>query len=123
MVGNNKWRFLQEIAKPYSPDILEALQSKPMRFTDLKKICKSQKTLTQCLHALEDCEAVAKKIHREKKHKINVLYALTQKGKWLLKLCGTLRIYDLFDIWCVLEIDLTLLPPPPFPTFSLSSLA
>ena len=81
MAGNNKWRLLQEISRLYAPDILEALQSKPMRFTDLKKICKSQKTLTQRLHALEDCEAVSKEIHKEKKHKIIVLYTLTQKGK------------------------------------------
>jgi len=93
MVGNNKWRFLQEIARPYASDILEALQSKPMRFTDLKRICKSQKTLTQRLHALEDCEAVTKEIHKEKRHKINVLYALTQKGEDAIEIVkGVARI-------------------------------
>lgn len=81
MLGNNKWRLLQEISRLYAPDILEALQNKPMRFTDLKKICKSQKTLTQRLHSLEDCGMVTTEVHKEKKQKVTVLYTLTQKGK------------------------------------------
>jgi len=81
MLGNNKWRLLREISRPYAPDILEALQNKPMRFTDLKSICKSQKTLTQRLRSLEECGMIALEMQNEKKRKARFLYVLTQKGK------------------------------------------
>jgi len=81
MVGNNKWHFLQEISKPYCPEILEALQSESVRFTDLKKICKSQKTLTQRLRALEDCGVIEQEMRKERKKRAINVYLLTQKGK------------------------------------------
>ena len=58
MYGNQKWKYLQEIAKPYALDILEELQKKPMRFSELKKFCLSQKTLTIRLHELEEIKAI-----------------------------------------------------------------
>ncbi len=81
MIGNSKWRLLREISRLYAPDILEALQNKPMRFTDLKRICRSQKTLTERLRSLEDCGAITTEVQKEKKHKVKVFYILTQKGK------------------------------------------
>jgi len=81
MHRNSKWRLLSEVSRLYAPDILEALQNKPMRFTDLKRICRSQKTLTQRLRSLEDCEVVTTEILKKKKQRVEVFYVLTQKGK------------------------------------------
>jgi len=86
MVGNNKWHFLRDISKTYSPDILEALYGSPMRFTDLKKICRSQKTLTQRIHSLEDCGAITTEVKKERKQRVQVLYTLTQKGRTAIEL-------------------------------------
>jgi len=81
MVGNKKWGFLQEISRQYCPEILEALHESPMRFTDLKRICKSQKTLTQRLCLLEECGAITQEMQKERKRRARLLYTLTPKGK------------------------------------------
>ena len=67
MYGNQKWMYLQEVAKPYALDILEELKKKTMRFTELKKICLSQKTLTIRLHELEECNAIERIIEKPRK--------------------------------------------------------
>ena len=79
------------IARPYCPDILAALQGNPMRFTDLKKICKSQKTLTHRLRALEECGAIAQEMQKERKKQARLLYVLTQKGKSAMEIISALR--------------------------------
>ena len=81
MYGNKKWHYLQEIAKPYALDILEELRKKPMRFSELKKVCLSQKTLTVRLHELEEFNIITSDIHKPKKQKVKVYYTLTSKGK------------------------------------------
>ena len=81
MLGNQKWKYLNEISKPYALDILEQLLKKPMRFSELKKICLSQKTLTNRLHELEEVNAIETIIEKPKKQKIKVFYSLTPKGK------------------------------------------
>ncbi len=86
MYGNQKWRYLQEIAKPYALDILEELLKKPMRFSELKKLCLSQKTLTIRLHELEETGAIKTIIEKPKKQKVKVFYALTPKGKKTIEL-------------------------------------
>lgn len=91
MVGNNKWGFLRTISKPYCPDILEALQNAPMRFTDLKRMCKSQKTLTQRLHSLEECGAIMQEMQKEKGKRAKLLYSLTQKGKTAIGLVSAFK--------------------------------
>ncbi|MBU2638551.1 MAG: winged helix-turn-helix transcriptional regulator, partial [Nanoarchaeota archaeon] len=70
MYGNKKWHYLQEIAKPYALDILEELQKKPLRFSELKKACSSQKTLTLRLHELEECNAITSIIEKPKRQKV-----------------------------------------------------
>lgn len=86
MFGNQKWQYLQEVAKPYALDILEELRKKTMRFTELKKICLSQKTLTIRLHELEECNAIERVIEKPRKQKIKVFYALTPKGKQTIEM-------------------------------------
>jgi DNA-binding HxlR family transcriptional regulator len=86
MFGNQKWKYLQEIAKPYALDILEELQKKPMRFSELKKICLSQKTLTVRLHELEEVNAIQTIVEKPRKQKVKVFYSLTQKGKHTIEL-------------------------------------
>lgn len=86
MKVNPKWKYLQEIAKPYALDILEELQKKPMRFSELKKLCLSQKTLTIRLHELEEVNVIQTIIEKPKKQKIKVFYSLTQKGKRTIEL-------------------------------------
>ena len=81
MHGNKKWEYLQEIAKPYALEIMETLLYKPMRFSELKKICLSQKTLTVRLHELEECNVVTTVVEKPKKQKVRVFYTLTPKGK------------------------------------------
>ena len=86
MQRNQKWRYLQEIAKPYALDILEELQKKPMRFSELKRLCLSQKTLTVRLHELEEVNAIQTIIEKPKKQKVRVFYSLTLKGKQTVEL-------------------------------------
>jgi len=81
MYGNKKWRYLQEIAKPYALDILEELKKKPMRFSELKKVCLSQKTLTIRLHELEECDAINTVVDKPKRQKVKIFYTLTPKGQ------------------------------------------
>jgi len=81
MKVNPKWKYLQEIAKPYALDILEELQKKPMRFSELKKLCLSQKTLTVRLHELEEINAIQTIVEKPRKQKVRVFYSLTPKGK------------------------------------------
>ena len=86
MHGNQKWKYLQEIAKPYALDILEELQKKPMRFSELKKLCLSQKTLTIRLHELEEVNAIQTIVEKPRKQKVKVFYSLTSKGKQTVEL-------------------------------------
>lgn len=90
MLGNHKWKYLQEIAKPYALDILEELQKKPMRFSELKKICLSQKTLTVRLHELEEIKAIETMVEKPQKQKIKVFYTLTTKGKKTIEIVSQL---------------------------------
>lgn len=86
MYGNQKWKCLQEVAKPYALDILEELRGGPMRFSELKKVCLSQKTLTIRLHELEDYDMIERVIEKPRKQKIKVFYVLTPKGKQTIEL-------------------------------------
>ncbi len=86
MGESKKWKFLQDIAKPYALDILEELKKKAMRFSELKKTCLSQKTLTIRLHELEDCGAIERVIEKPRKQKIKVFYTLTPKGKKIVEI-------------------------------------
>ena len=81
MYGNKKWHYLQEIMKPYALDIIEELRKKPMRFSELKKVCLSQKTLTNRLHDLEELNVIKTIIEKPKGQKVKVYYTLTDKGK------------------------------------------
>lgn len=81
MKVNQKWKYLHEIAKPYALDILDELQKKPMRFSELKKLCLSQKTLTVRLHKLEEVSAIQTIVEKPRKQKVRVFYSLTPKGK------------------------------------------
>jgi DNA-binding HxlR family transcriptional regulator len=90
MIGNQKWKYLQEIAKPYALDILEELKKKPMRFSELKKICLSQKTLTIRLHELEEVNAIQTIIEKPRKQKVKVFYSLTSKGKQTIEIASEL---------------------------------
>lgn len=85
MLGNQKWKYFQDVAKPYALDILEELKKKPMRFSDLKKICLSQKTLTVRLHELEELNVIETIIQKPKNQKVIILYSLTNKGKQTLE--------------------------------------
>ena len=88
MLGNQKWKLLSEISKPYALDILEQLLKKPMRFSELKKICLSQKTLTNRLHELEDSKIIETLIEKPKGQKVKVFYYLTNKGKQIMELAS-----------------------------------
>jgi DNA-binding HxlR family transcriptional regulator len=65
---------------------MEALLNKPMRFSELKKICLSQKTLTVRLHELEECNVVTTIVEKPKKQKVKVYYTLTPRGKSTVEL-------------------------------------
>ena len=86
MLGNPKWKYFNEISKPYALDILEQLLKKPMRFSELKKICLSQKTLTNRLHELEEVKAIQTIVEKPKKQKVIVFYSLTSKGKQTIEI-------------------------------------
>jgi len=88
MLGNQKWKSLGEISKPYALDILEQLSKKPMRFSELKKICLSQKTLTNRIHELEDSKIIETIIEKPKGQKVKIFYSLTNKGKQMIELAS-----------------------------------
>jgi len=86
MLGNQKWKLLNEVSKPYALDILEQLSKKSMRFSELKKFCLSQKTLTNRLHELEEIKFIETIVEKPKGQKIKVVYSLTNKGKQILEI-------------------------------------
>ena len=83
-----KWKYFQEIAKPYALEILESLSKNQARFSDLKNLCLSQKTLTTRLHELEELGVIETVIEKPKKRKIIVFYTLTEKGKQTLEVAS-----------------------------------
>jgi DNA-binding HxlR family transcriptional regulator len=86
MDGNNKWYNFQLLAKPYALGILEELSKKQMRFSDLRYVCPSQKTLTVRLQELGENNFIKKSAEISKKQKTSIHYNITQKGRECLKI-------------------------------------
>jgi DNA-binding HxlR family transcriptional regulator len=84
----NKWNYLQEIAKPYALDILEELSKGNRRFSELKHLCKSQKTLTIRLYELIELGVIETQIEKPKKKRMIVFYKITEKGKRSLEIAS-----------------------------------
>ncbi len=85
-INDKRWKYLQDIAKPYALDILEELERGNRRFLELKHLCKSQKTLTIRLYELIELEVIQTIVDKPKNKRVIVSYSLTEKGKHLLSI-------------------------------------
>jgi DNA-binding HxlR family transcriptional regulator len=77
--------ILQILGQSHAMDILDSLKKKPMRFLDLKEVCKSNRTRSARLKELENkglIRAVPKMINR----RAYTFYEITPIGKEALAL-------------------------------------
>lgn len=93
MPGNSaKRNIVHMIAQTYALDVLEAVNKRPMRFTDLESACPNEKTRSQRLKELEGIGLITTgslKIGR----RYFVHYTLTSKGRQALQ-----KVKELGDI-------------------------
>ena len=93
MAGNSaKRNLLYIIAQTYALDVLEAVNKRPMRFTDLEAACPNEKTRSQRLKELEEGGLITTgslKIGR----RYFVHYTLTSKGRQALQ-----KVRELVDV-------------------------
>jgi DNA-binding HxlR family transcriptional regulator len=81
---DEKLEILQIVLKPYTLGILRTLTDKPMRYGDLKKQVKNDRTLSLKLSALQD-HGLIKMVHVKDNGKYVNLYEITNKGKSILE--------------------------------------
>lgn len=92
MPGNSKRNLFYTIAQTYALDIMEAVNKRPLRFTDLEPACPNEKTRSQRLKELEDASLITTgslKIGR----RYFVHYTLTSRGRQALQ-----KVKELGDI-------------------------
>lgn len=78
-------RILKILGKSHAVEILESLSRKPMRFVDLKEVCKSNRTRTTRLKELKE-EGLIKALPKLAKERAYTFYEITPMGKRTLKL-------------------------------------
>jgi DNA-binding HxlR family transcriptional regulator len=78
-------RILKVLGKSHALEILESLSEKPMRFVDLKEVCKSNRTRTVRLKELKE-EGLIRALPKLSKDRAYTFYEITLKGKRTLKL-------------------------------------
>lgn len=81
---DEKLEILQIVLKPYTLGLLRALTSKSMRYGDLKKQVKNDRTLSLKLSVLQD-HGLIKMVHVKSSGKYVNLYEITSKGKSILE--------------------------------------
>ena len=89
-----KGDILQILGRSHALEILRALNKKPMRFVDLKKVCESNRTRSARLKELEEkglIRTVPKMIGR----RAYTFYEITPLGKEVLTLCEKLLKLEL----------------------------
>lgn len=79
-----KLDLLKLVLKPYTLGILKTLMGKPMRYGDLKKQVKNDRTLSLKLSTLQD-QGLIRMIHVKSNGKYVNLYEITNKGKRMLE--------------------------------------
>lgn len=84
-----KENIIQILAKSHAIKILSALDRNPMRFTDLKEACKSNRTRSARLRELEGAGLI-KTIPKMIERRAYTFYEITPSGKEALKLCEKL---------------------------------
>ncbi|MCR8488943.1 MAG: winged helix-turn-helix transcriptional regulator [Crenarchaeota archaeon] len=78
-------RILKVLSKSHALEILESLSKKPMRFVDLKEVCKSNRTRTSRLKELKE-EGLIRVSPKLTKDRAYTFYEITTKGRRALKL-------------------------------------
>jgi len=71
-------------SKPYGFEILNFIYNSPKRFTDLKKICPNDKTLTIRLNDLKEARLITTRIEKIKDRDF-IHYVLTETGVSILQ--------------------------------------
>jgi DNA-binding HxlR family transcriptional regulator len=83
-------RTIGVLGKPFSIEILEALNEKPMRFSDLKTQCPNDRTRTRRLKNLRE-NGFIKTIIIQIESRNFIHYTLTEKGEKALALLKQLE--------------------------------
>lgn len=83
-VGNDKWSMIHMLAQSYALDILDALNKKPLRFSDLKNYSPNETTRSQRLKELEG-KGLITTISLKMGKRYFVHYSLTSKGRSVLQ--------------------------------------
>lgn len=90
--GSDKWALIRTLAQTYGLEILEALEEKPLRYTDLAKYSPNERTRSQRLKELEALELISTAILKVNKRNF-VHYELTDKGRQVVQ-----RIKDIVEL-------------------------
>lgn len=80
----SKWSLIRTLAQTYSLDILEALEERPLRFTDLADPGPNEATRSQRLKELEEAGLISTVSLKIDKRNF-VHYRLTENGKRVLQ--------------------------------------
>lgn len=90
--GSDKWALIRTLAQTYGLEILEALEEKPLRYTDLANYSPNERTRSQRLKELEALELISTAILKVNKRNF-VHYELTDKGRQVRQ-----RIKDIVEL-------------------------
>jgi len=81
--------ILHILGRSYALEILRAVNEKSMRFTDLKDVCKSNRTRSARIKELED-RGLIKAIPTKIRRRAYIFYEITPKGREVLDVCEKL---------------------------------
>jgi DNA-binding HxlR family transcriptional regulator len=90
--GTDKWALIRTLAQTYGLEILEALEEKPLRYTDLTKYGHNERTRSQRLKKLEDLGLISTASLKVNKRNF-VHYELTDKGRQVMQ-----RIKEIIEL-------------------------
>jgi len=88
-----KKSIIQILARSYAIEILRLLKEKPLRFVDLKELCRSNRTASARLKELEEKKLI-KPVPRLIEKRAYTFYEITPLGESVLKLCEKLFEFD-----------------------------
>jgi len=78
------YELFRTASRPYGFEILNFLYDNPKRFTDLKKVCPNDKTLTVRLSEMTHARLIGKKIIKVNKRDF-IHYFLTEAGVTIIQ--------------------------------------
>jgi DNA-binding HxlR family transcriptional regulator len=91
----NEKNILKVLGQSHALEILSSLNEKPMRFIDLKEVCKSNRTRSARLKELEK-KGLIKTVPKMIRRRAYTFYEITPSGKQALELCKSLLQLESF---------------------------